>query len=210
MSLIQNLIRDYGDFKLDIPRWELADQGITALQGASGSGKTSIIRILLGLEPCAGLSWQLLNVDVAKLPIGERRLGVVFQNYELFHHMTARQNIEFAATARKIEISRMQEKINYFADRLKMSPFMDRRAEKLSGGEKQRVALARALIGEPRFLFLDEPFSALDADLRDQARDLIKLIIEETKIPTLLVSHDEADVKALASHIVKIKNGRLV
>ncbi|MCB0351113.1 MAG: ATP-binding cassette domain-containing protein [Bdellovibrionales bacterium] len=209
MSVIQNLIRDYGDFKVDIPRWELSDQGITALKGASGSGKTSVIRLLLGLDSCPTLSWILNGQDVAKLPIEKRNLGVVFQTLDLFPHMTARQNIEFAAKARKLSPIEISKRLGDLVDKLHLSPCLERPARVLSGGEKQRVAIARALIARPQFLFLDEPFSALDAELRSQARALVKNIIAEYKIPTLLVSHDEADIAALATSTIQIQAGRL-
>lgn len=201
MSVVRNLNRQLGELKIQISHWEIADQGITALKGPSGSGKTQIIRTLLGLEKCPSLSWEFAGEDLAKLPIEKRRLGVVFQGYELFPHLTARENIEFAARARKIPKEELAERIADFATKLKLNDCLDRRADKLSGGEQQRVALARALMGRPRFLFLDEPFSALDSELRAEARALVKRIISEEKIPTLLVSHDAADIAELADHV---------
>ena len=96
------------------------------------------------------------------------------------------------------------------AEKLKMNSILDRKASILSGGERQRVALARALIGQPRFLFLDEPFSALDTDVRDEARKLVLNVINQYNIPTLLVSHDDADIKSLAHTTFHIKDGRLI
>ncbi len=207
---IQNLIKDYGDFKIDIPEWSLPDHGITALSGSSGSGKTSVIRLLLGLDSCPSLSWVINAVDIAKQPVSVRRLGVVFQNYELFRHMTAEENILFAARARKISLVAANEKLQTLSARLRIDHILQRPAEVLSGGERQRVALARALIGEPRFLFLDEPFTALDAGLRSDARSLVKAVVNEFNIPTLLVSHDAADISALAESVTVIREGRLV
>src|SRR5271165_2213509 len=100
MSLVKGLVRDYDGFTLSIPTWEIPDQGITALWGPSGSGKTTAFRLLIGLEPCPGLSWTFAELDIAALPVPQRRLGVVFQTLELFPHMTARENILFAARAR--------------------------------------------------------------------------------------------------------------
>jgi sulfate transport system ATP-binding protein/putative spermidine/putrescine transport system ATP-binding protein len=210
MSVIQNLVHDFGGFKLDIPHWEISDSGITSLKGRSGSGKSLIIRILLGLEECPRLVWSFHGENLAALPIEKRGLGVVFQNYELFPHLTAQENIEFAARARKIEISRRQIKLDELVENLQLKNCLYRKAKLLSGGEQQRVALARALIGRPRFLFLDEPFSALDAELKSEARALVRKIIQLEQIPTLLVSHDEDDIRDLAEHRIHIQNGELV
>lgn len=210
MSFIKNLCRDYGDFKIDIPEWEISDSGITALWGPSGSGKTSVFRLLIGLEDCPGLSWKFKEEDLAQLSVPERRLGVVFQSLELFPHMTARENIEFAFRARKIPLEDQQALMSRLVSALQLSPFLNRKCRLLSGGEQQRVAIARALAGKPRFLFLDEPFSALDADLRGEARQLVKSVIEEFNVPTLLITHDREDVDALGAHVVRMQNGRLL
>ena len=208
MSLIENLKRDYGDFLIDIPRWEIPDQGISALIGPSGSGKTSCFRLLLGLEPCPGLSWKFSGENIMELPVSERRMGVVFQDLHLFSHMSAIENILFAGRARNIES--LSTKANKLLSSLRLEKIKDKKVKWLSGGEKQRVALGRALIGEPRFLFLDEPFSALDAHLKSEARNLVKELITDNNVPTLLITHDEEDVEALASHRFYIEDGKLV
>lgn len=210
MSLIKNLYKNYGDFKIEINEWQIADEGVSALWGPSGSGKTSIFRILIGLEPCAGWSWQFGNEDLAQLPPPARRLGVVFQNYDLFPHLTAKENILFAAEARKIPFPVATEKFNELVDKLNLPSCLNRRAQVLSGGEKQRVALARALIGQPRMLLLDEPFSALDEAVKHEARQLVKNIIEQEKIPTLLISHDKSDIDFLSGKVFQILNGKKV
>lgn len=211
MSLVENLIKTYDDgFSLQIPRWEIADQGITVLKGPSGAGKTSIFRILIGLEPNKQTRWIFKGEDLNQLPIRERRLGVVFQTYELFPHLTAKENLWFSARARKVPEDRAQKFFDELVALLKLEPLIHRKAYYLSGGEKQRVALARALMGEPRFLFLDEPFSNLDTELRAEARALVKSAIERFKIPSLLITHDPEDVTMLAHHVVNIKNGKLV
>lgn len=210
MSLVENLYRDYGDFQIDIPRWEISDQGVTALIGASGSGKTSVFRLLIGLEPAQSLSWKFQEVDLAKLPVPARRLGVVFQKDELFPHLTARENIFFAAKARRISEADRDLHLKRLAGALKMESFLDRKAAALSGGERQRTALIRALIGRPRMLLLDEPFSALDEELREESRLLVREAIELEKVPALLVTHDAQDVRVLGDQIQKISQGRLV
>ena len=209
MSLVKNLIHNYGGFRIEIPEWNIPDQGISALWGASGAGKTSVFRLLMGLEPCPGLVWEFKGLDLANLDVPERKLGVVFQNYELFPHLSARENILFAAKARRQNPEETRTKLAGLVADLKLEDCFFRRATLLSGGEKQRVALARALIGEPRFLVLDEPFSALDAELRQEARALVKKVIKARNIPTLLVSHDEADLEGVEK-IFRIEKGKLV
>jgi ABC-type sugar transport system ATPase subunit len=210
MSQVKKLIREFEGFKLDIPQWDISDVGVTALWGPSGSGKTSVFRLLIGLDPCPGLEWKFGTEDLAKMPPPERRLGVVFQTLELFPHMTGEENILFAAQARHIPKAEAEARLAELELDLGLASCLKRKAAVLSGGEAQRVALARALIGKPRFLFLDEPFSSLDAELRVGARALIKKAIAKHAIPTLLVTHDEEDLRALADHIVKIRDGHLI
>lgn len=209
MSLVKNLIRHYDGFSLEINHWEIPDNGVCALWGPSGAGKTSLFRVLIGLDACESLEWNFKGTNIAKLSVPERRLGVVFQNYELFPHLTARDNIVFAAKARKLNEKSISDQLAKLVADLKLESCLFRKAHQLSGGEEQRVALARALIGEPRFLFLDEPFSALDSDLRNEARNLVQSVINERKIPSLLITHDKEDLK-IAQKTFRINNGRLV
>lgn len=210
MSSVRNLKRDYGDFLLDIPQWEILDQGVTALWGPSGSGKTTVFRMLLGLEkPGEGFSWLMDGVDLAKLSTPERKLGVVFQTLEIFPHMTALENIRFAAEARRRPSGEAERHLEELVETLELGKCLDRRASLLSGGERQRVALARALIGQPRILLLDEPFSALDADLKAEARGLVRKALERERIPAILISHDRQDLAAFAGKISEIADGRI-
>ena len=210
MSIVLNLNKKYEEFLVKIDRWEILDRGVTALIGPSGSGKTSILRILLGLEECDELSWNFNGVDLAKLSPPQRKIGVVFQGYELFPHMTAKQNILFAAEARNISLENRTQKLNSLAERLNIQNILERKSFLLSGGEKQRVAIARAIIGEPRILFLDEPFSALDEELRGQARELVKEILNSENLPALLITHDQRDIAVLADKITQIQYGKVV
>jgi ABC-type sugar transport system ATPase subunit len=209
MSVVSHLKKEYSNFSLDIPQWEILDHGVTALSGPSGSGKTSVLRILLGLEKCLGLQWNFKGEDLAMLPPPERRIGIVFQSYDLFPHMSAKENILFAAEARKISKSVQAERMRKLTEQLQLSSFLSTSAAFLSGGEKQRVAIARALIGSPRILFLDEPFSAMDEALREKARALVREALAEQGIPALLITHDERDIQALAHKVDRIMDGRL-
>jgi len=210
MSELRGLFKDYGDFVLEIPQLKISDTGITCLIGPSGSGKTSVFRHLIGLETCAGMSWVFKDEDLASFSIEHRRLGVVFQDYEIFPHMTAKANILFAAEARGLPTDKSEERMRELAKTLKLGPCLDTVGRRLSGGEKQRVAMARALIGKPRLLLLDEPFSSLDIPMRKEARQLIKSVIEKENVPAIMITHDPDDVEILADHKIYIENGRLV
>lgn len=213
MSLVKNLLKTYDNFSLDIPEWEILDRGITVLWGKSGSGKSTLIRILCGLEK-ASHEWSFAepgaSIDLAKLPPGEKRIGIVFQTYDVFPHLTARENIEFAMISRGLSLRESKDRWELLMSKLEIGKFLDRKGQLLSGGEKQRVALARALIYRPRILILDEPFTALDQDLRAESRQLILDLAQAEEIPVLLVTHDKADVDELADKITHLQDGRIV
>ncbi len=210
MSLVEKLYKNYGQFVVDIPRWEILDEGVTALWGPSGSGKTSVFRILLGLDESQEMSWSYKGKNLAVLKSPERKLGVVFQSLELFPHMTALENILFAVKARKIPEQKAQDRLRELTELLDMKSFLQRSTSVLSGGERQRVALARAIIARPQLLLLDEPFSALDESLKGEARNLVKKVIAQEKIPTILITHDRRDLDFLADKVSEIEKGRLV
>lgn len=219
MSLVKTLKHRYDDFQIDIADWEIPDQGITALWGPSGSGKSSVLRLLLGLDRAEQIAWNFGGEDLGAKPVPERRIGIVFQHGELFGHMTARENIEFAAEAairsRGLSPERAADNVKRFIAKLRLESAQDRQARLLSGGERQRVALARALIGEPRILFLDEPFSALDAENRQEARELVRAVLEATRVPAVIVTHDPQDLEGFKGagfpvKVSRIENGRIV
>ena len=211
MSWVRNLKHDYSDFRIEIPEWEILDQGVTSLWGPSGAGKTSVFRLLLGLDRAAnGFSWDFGGVDLAKLSTPQRKLGVVFQTLELFPHMSAQENILFAAESRAISRTDADKHLRELISVLSLESCLGRRASVLSGGERQRVALARALIGRPRLLFLDEPFSAMDSGLRGEARNLVRRAIENEGLPTVLITHDREDLEAFGGKVSEIQNGRII
>ncbi len=209
MSLVKNLFYKAGAFQLNIPQWALSDQGVMALTGASGSGKTTALKILCGLLPCPGLSWDFQGQDMTSLPPSKRRLGVCFQDLRLFPHWTARQNILFAVQARGLCKSDKSAEFEEIVSFLGIDHVLDQGIDHLSGGEKQRVALARALITQPLFLFLDEPFSYLDEANKDKARHLTLEIVKKYSIPLLLISHDTGDLNDLADEAFYLEKGQI-
>ena len=150
LSIIKNLKKKYGRFVIDIPELTLPDQGITALIGASGAGKTSFLRILSGLDTCSSLQWIFNGKDLAQLPIRERKIGFVFQSLELFPHMTSYENIQFAG---EISTKNWKKDLEFLIQSLDLSHIIHQKASELSRGEAQRVALSRALVTRPRILF---------------------------------------------------------
>lgn len=213
MSLIKNLnLRFESDhFDLIIDELEIPDRGVTAFWGASGSGKTTLFKTLIGLYQPKDWSWIYKDIALHALSLSERRLGVVFQNYELFPHLTAAENIQLVIQARanKENLSKVMQQCELFKMRLHLESCWNTKAEKISGGEKQRVSLLRALLSQPRLLLLDEPFSALDPHLRKEARLLVKSVLEECNLPVYLITHDEADVEALAQTRIELEKGRI-
>lgn len=211
MSFIKNLHYSWSDFTLDIPELEMDDSGVTSLQGPSGSGKTSFLNTLIGLVKPTGWQWQFKGEDLSQLEPGERRMGVVFQGYDLFPHLTAEENIMLVLNARNTNAAKTQAllKLKEFKAQLNLEKCWGTQAHVLSGGEKQRVALLRAVFSNPRMLLLDEPFAALDTELRNESRALVKNLIQQLDIPVLLVTHDILDVEALANRRLFMAHGRI-
>lgn len=210
MSQIENLKVTFDHFSLDIPQWELSDHGITCLMGESGAGKSTVLNVLSGLILCKPMSWIVDGVDIQTLAQKNKRLGVVFQSLDVFPHMTARQNICFLARARGCSKLQANQQCEELGDFLGINHRLDANCLTLSGGERQRVALASAVIGGPRYLLLDEPFSALDENNRAAARRLLKELVGKHNIPTLLVTHSQEDQRELADSTFYIKKGKLV
>ncbi len=213
MSHIKNLVLKMDDFELNIQELMIPEKGITAILGSSGSGKTTFLKTLIGLYQPRGWSWTFKGELLSALDIGQRRLGVVFQGYDLFPHLTADENINLVLKARNSEKAARtaaQNKVEKYISQLHLERCRHTRAQNLSGGEKQRVALLRALVSNPRILLLDEPFSALDTDLRSEARLLVKELLSQLDIPVYLVTHDKEDVATLAENVIHLKNGKLI
>ena len=180
-----------------------------ALLGPSGCGKTTALRALSGLETINTGQILIDGTDVASTPTNKRDIGMVFQSYSLFPHMTALENVEFGLRMRKVEKTERRLRAAETLDLVGLGHLGERFAHQLSGGQQQRVALARALVTRPRVLLLDEPLSALDAKVRVQLRDEIRRIQTELGITTLFVTHDQEEALAVADRVAVMREGRI-
>jgi sulfate/thiosulfate transport system ATP-binding protein len=189
---------------------EIQDGELFVLLGASGSGKSTILRMVAGLtEPDSGRI-ELNGRDVTNLTPQVRNTGFVFQNYSLFRHMNALQNVEFGLLIRRVPAAERRRKAEELLDMVGLAGLGERHAEQLSGGQQQRIALARALAYEPSVLLLDEPFGALDVKIRAQLRETLKNIQRQLRLTTILVTHDQEEAFELADRIGLLDHGHLV
>ena len=179
------------------------------LLGPSGSGKTTLLKIIAGFTPAdAGTVTLSGSVITDTLP-EHRNIGVVFQNYALFPHMTVSQNIAFGLRMRRVPKLERQRRVQDVLALVRMSGFEHRRPAALSGGQQQRVALARALVIQPQLLLLDEPLSALDRKVRQEVREELKRIQAETGVTTVMVTHDQEEALFLADRVLVLESGAL-
>jgi putative spermidine/putrescine transport system ATP-binding protein len=207
---LEELRRSFGGVTaLDGLSLTLAPGELVALLGPSGCGKTTALRIVAGLdEPDAGRV-VVGDRDVTEVPASKRDMGMVFQAYSLFPHMTAQQNVEFGLKLRGHDTRRRRARATEVLDLVGLASHKDKYAAQMSGGQQQRVALARALAIEPSVLLLDEPLSALDAKVRAQLRDEIRRVQLEVGTTTLFVTHDQEEALAIADRVGVMSEGRL-
>jgi putative spermidine/putrescine transport system ATP-binding protein len=207
---LQQLRRKFGSVQaLDDLELELAPGELVALLGPSGCGKTTALRVLAGLEDADSGQVLVDGKDVTNMPANRRDMGMVFQAYSLFPHLTARQNVEFGLRLRGRGTGARAARTGDMLDLVGIAAHADRYPHQLSGGQQQRVALARALAIEPQVLLLDEPLSALDAKVRVQLRDEIRRIQIEVGTTTLFVTHDQEEALAMADRVGVMRDGRL-
>ncbi|PIT06084.1 hypothetical protein TSA1_15035 [Bradyrhizobium nitroreducens] len=181
-----------------------------SLLGPSGCGKTTLLRMIAGLEMPDSGTIALGDKDITGVPVWQRNIGVVFQNYALFPHMTVAENIAFGLRTRKVSRTTIEAKVRDALKLVRLDDFGPRSTEKLSGGQKQRVALARALVTDPKLLLLDEPLGALDRKLREQMQVELKMLQREIGITTLMVTHDQEEALTLSDRIAVMSDGRIL
>lgn len=183
---------------------------MVALLGPSGCGKSTTLFAICGIHRMDGGRLHLGDRDVTDLPAQKRPVGVVFQNYALYPHMTAAQNIGFPLRVQRLDRAEIARRVQEIADLVQIGPLLSRKPSELSGGQQQRVALARALVRKPDILLLDEPLANLDAKLRLEMRAEIRRIQRETGITAVLVTHDQIEAMSMCDRIVLIDGGRIV
>jgi putative spermidine/putrescine transport system ATP-binding protein len=207
---LNDLTRVYGSVRaLDGLTLHLDPGELVALLGPSGCGKTTALRILAGLDEATSGSVSVGGKDLTKVSANKRDMGMVFQAYSLFPHMTVLDNVAFGLKLRGQATSQRRTRAGDMLDLVGLSAHKDKYASELSGGQQQRVALARALAIEPSVLLLDEPLSALDAKVRVQLRDEIRRVQLEVGTTTLFVTHDQEEALAVADRVGVMSQGRL-
>ena len=205
MLSLNNISFSYDPKKriLDQVGFEIKKGEITAILGSSGSGKSTLLHLIAGLAfPDSGQI--LLNqIDITRLPCEKRSIGLIFQDYALFPHLTVEKNVGFALKSHRLLL------VDEMLDLVKMRAFKKRYPHELSGGEQQRVAIARSLAARPDVLLLDEPFSNLDANLKKEVRREMKAILRVSKTTAVLVTHDVEDAYDLADKVIYLKEGKV-
>jgi len=190
------------DMSLSVERGEFI-----SLLGPSGCGKTTTLQMIAGLLPPTSGKILLDGKDITATPPNKRGLGIVFQSYALFPHMSATDNVAFGLEMRGIEKNERLERARKALDQVKLGQFADRHPKDMSGGQRQRVALARALVIEPPVLLLDEPLSNLDAKLREEMRIELRMLQQDIGVTTILVTHDQEEALSMSDRIVVMKQG---
>lgn len=205
---IENLTKAYGDFKaVDGMNLTIKDGDLVGLLGPSGCGKSTTLFMLAGLSDPTGGKIYFGDKDVTNIPPEDREIGLVFQNYALYPHMTVEENIMFPLINRKMPKAEAKEKAHEMAKLVQLDGLMGRKPKALSGGQQQRVAIARALVKKPQVLLLDEPLSNLDAKLRIETREEIRRIQQEVKITTIFVTHDQEEAMSISDKIAVMEKG---
>lgn len=195
---------------VDDVSFEAPSGAITSLIGPSGAGKSTVLRLIAGLEIAERGRIFIEGADVSAAPVQNRGVGLVFQNYALFQHMTVHDNIAFGLDVRRRPKGEVRDRVAELLRLVQLEDLAKRYPAQLSGGQRQRVAFARALAIRPKVLLLDEPFGALDARVRVELRDWLERLHHEMRLTTILVTHDQQEAFEVSQHVVVMFDGRVV
>jgi sulfate transport system ATP-binding protein len=208
--VVDSVSKTFGDFvALDDVSLEVRDGSLTALLGPSGGGKSTLLRVIAGLEsPDSGMV-RISGQDATYTPPQRRNVGFVFQHYAAFKHMTVAKNVAFGLTIRKRPKDEIEAKVDELLKLVHLDGFAHRYPSQLSGGQRQRMALARALAVQPKVLLLDEPFGALDATVRKELRAWLRRLHDEVHVTTVFVTHDQEEAMEVAEQIVVLDHGKI-
>ncbi|HEY3491230.1 MAG TPA: sulfate ABC transporter ATP-binding protein [Candidatus Deferrimicrobiaceae bacterium] len=211
---IDGLTKHFGDYAaLDDICLDVPDGELVALLGPSGSGKTTLLRIIAGLEAADRGRVLFDGTDVTDTPLRERKIGFVFQHYALFRHMTVAANVAFGLSVRprkdRPSKGEIRDRVRELLRLVQLDGFADRYPSQLSGGQRQRIALARALAVQPKVLLLDEPFGALDAQVRQELRRWLRRLHDEIHVTSVFVTHDQEEALEVADRIVVMNKGKV-
>jgi ABC-type sugar transport system ATPase subunit len=209
MLKLVDINRKLGDFALTDINLEIPEGQYYVLLGRSGAGKTQLLELIAGLEHPDSGNIFLDRENITKKKIQERKIGIVFQDYAVFPHMTVYGNIAYPLKARRVDEKMIAGKVAEAATQMNISHILERTTENLSGGERQRIALARTLIISPRLLLLDEPLSSLDASLKDDMKKVLRQLNRAGQT-IIHVTHDYSDAISLANKVGVIHNGRII
>jgi sulfate/thiosulfate transport system ATP-binding protein len=207
---VVEVTKKFGDFvALDDVSVAIPEGSLTALLGPSGSGKSTLLRVIAGLEEPDGGQVLLGDDDVTRQPARARGVGMVFQHYAAFKHMTVWENVAFGLKVRKRPKPEIEHRVHELLELVQLEGLAKRYPAQLSGGQRQRMALARALAVDPEVLLLDEPFGALDARVRKELRAWLRRLHDEVHVTTIIVTHDQEEAMEVAGQIVVINHGRV-
>jgi sulfate/thiosulfate transport system ATP-binding protein len=207
---IRNVSKSFNGFRaIEDVSLSVPDGSLTALLGPSGGGKSTLLRVIAGLETPDSGEVLFSGEAVTRLPAQERGVGFVFQHYAAFKHMTVRDNIAFGLKIRKRAKAEVRARVDELLALVHLGGWADRYPAQLSGGQRQRMALARALAVQPRVLLLDEPFGALDATVRKELRDWLRRLHDEVHVTTIFVTHDQEEALEVAQQVAVLNAGRI-
>jgi sulfate transport system ATP-binding protein len=206
----QHIYKRFGDFvALDDVNLEVPSGQLTALLGPSGGGKSTLLRIVGGLDDADSGTVFIDDVEATGVPAQRRNVGFVFQHYAAFKHLSVYRNVAFGLEIRKRPKDEIRRRVQELLELVHLEKFADRLPSQLSGGQRQRMALARALAVEPKVLLLDEPFGALDSKVRKELRDWLRRLHDEMHVTTVFVTHDQEEALEVSDSLVVINNGRI-